>query len=442
MGSAPTSVDEALKRMLANDPDERPETASAAIAALAAAYQQAGASMLSTFEPRNDTFPPPALIESDGATVDEARSDPQGTNDGVSQTLEEGSDNKPPYVAIAVVVAAIAGAGAVGMSLGGNEEAAPSPATTASAPEPEETAATAETAETTATVDPRGYGDRRTLFRPHGERDDATGPQASSRRPTSRPPQTQAGAEGSTDHPGARTLMTLTSIDRELSAAMDELSFATPVTHTYNPLAYAWEPHRVFLERFGGGTKEALFLGMNPGPWGMAQTGVPFGEVAAVRDWMGIDEPVEHPADEHPKRVVSGFDCARSEVSGRRLWGWARERFGTPEVFFERFFVINYCPLMFLEQSGRNRTPDKLPKAERETLLPPCDEALRRSVELLRPKHVIGVGSWAMKVAKRVLEGVDVQIGTVLHPSPASPKANRGWASQAEADLSAAGITL
>ena len=38
----------------------------------------------------------------------------------------------------------------------------------------------------------------------------------------------------------------------------------------------------------------------------------------------------------------------------------------TAEAFFERFFVHNYCPLVFLEESGRNRTPDKLPKAERD----------------------------------------------------------------------------
>ena len=35
--------------------------------------------------------------------------------------------------------------------------------------------------------------------------------------------------------------------------------------------------------------KRVVFLGMNPGPFGMAQVGVPFGEVAAVRDWLRID---------------------------------------------------------------------------------------------------------------------------------------------------------
>lgn len=234
--------------------------------------------------------------------------------------------------------------------------------------------------------------------------------------------------------------MSLVRIDRKLSERVSALTFAEPVCHVYNPLAYARAPHEAFLKRYGQGPKEVLFLGMNPGPWGMAQTGVPFGDVGLVRDWLGITGKVGRPDGEHPKRRVEGFACARSEVSGSRLWGWARERFETPERFFARFFVINYCPLAFLEASGRNRTPDKLPKAEREALLGPCDEALRASVALLKPKHVVGVGVWAKKVAQRVVGDLDVSISSMLHPSPASPKANRGWAPQAEQDLAAAGI--
>ena len=130
-----------------------------------------------------------------------------------------------------------------------------------------------------------------------------------------------------------------------LSKVVSALSFAEPVAHVYNPLEYAFGAHCEYLERFGAVPKEVVFVGMNPGPWGMAQTGVPFGEISAVRDWMGIVSGVGKPASEHPKRPIEGFDCNRSEVSGRRLWGWARERFGSPERFFERFLVANYCPL-------------------------------------------------------------------------------------------------
>jgi single-strand selective monofunctional uracil DNA glycosylase len=236
--------------------------------------------------------------------------------------------------------------------------------------------------------------------------------------------------------------MDLTAVTAELAAALAPLRFAPPVAHVYNPLGYARGPYETYLRRWGGAPKEVVLLGMNPGPWGMAQTGVPFGEVEMVRDWLGIEGEVGAPENPHPKRPVLGFACPRSEVSGRRLWGWARERFGTPERFFARFFVANYCPLAFLEASGRNRTPDKLPATEREPLFAACDRALRRAVEHWRPRWVIGIGGFAEGRAREALAGLDVQIGRILHPSPASPAANRGWAEQAERGLEALRIEI
>jgi len=234
----------------------------------------------------------------------------------------------------------------------------------------------------------------------------------------------------------------LVKVSRSLSRAVSKLDFGGPVTHVYNPLQYAKRPHELYLNRFGASPKEAVFVGMNPGPFGMGQTGVPFGDVGFVRDWMGIEARVDRPPDEHPKRPVLGFACERSEVSGSRLWGWAQDRFGTPEKFFSRFFVLNYCPLIFMESTGRNRTPDKLPVDERASLLSVCDEALRAAVEILDPKLVVGVGVWATKRARAALGNEGPKIGTVLHPSPASPKANRGWAPQAESDLRGLGLEL
>jgi single-strand selective monofunctional uracil DNA glycosylase len=234
----------------------------------------------------------------------------------------------------------------------------------------------------------------------------------------------------------------LVKISRSLSRVISKIEFGDPVTHVYNPLKYAKRPHELYLTRFGDGPKEALFVGMNPGPFGMGQTGVPFGDVGFVRDWLGIEAAVGRPSEEHPKRPVLGFDCERSEVSGSRLWGWAEQRFGTPERFFSRFFVHNYCPLLFMESTGRNRTPDKLSADERDALLPACDRALRQVVDLLSPSLVIGVGAWATRRARVALGDDGPAIGTVLHPSPASPKANRGWAPQAEGDLRALGLDL
>lgn len=234
----------------------------------------------------------------------------------------------------------------------------------------------------------------------------------------------------------------LTRIASNLSASVSALSFSPPVTHVYNPLDYAFEAHSEYLERYGAGRKEVVFLGMNPGPWGMVQTGVPFGEIAAVRDWLGIVGGVERPLSQHPKRPIEGFDCRRSEVSGRRLWGWARERFGAADRFFDRFLVANYCPLAFLEASGRNVTPDKIAIAERRPLLEACDRALVEIVAELRPEWVVGIGVFAEQRARRALADADLRIGRGLHPSPASPAANRGWAEQWEANLKSLGITL
>ena len=231
----------------------------------------------------------------------------------------------------------------------------------------------------------------------------------------------------------------LVKISRRLCRAVSRLSFGSPVTHIYNPLDYAQKPHEAYLERFGHKRGRVVLLGMNPGPFGMAQTGVPFGEVGHVRDWMRIEGEVKRPVQEHPQRPVLGFDCTRSEVSGARLWGWAKSRYRTPRSFFARFFVINYCPLAFLEQSGRNRTPDKLPRAEREPLFDACDRALQQTIAVFEPRVVVGVGAFARKQAERVM-GDAVPVGMMLHPSPASPRANRGWQAQAEQDLAALGI--
>jgi single-strand selective monofunctional uracil DNA glycosylase len=234
----------------------------------------------------------------------------------------------------------------------------------------------------------------------------------------------------------------LVALGDALAARLSRLRFGPPVAYVYHPLLYARAPWHDYVTRYGNGRKEVVFFGMNPGPFGMAQTGVPFGEVGLVRDWLGIEAPVGRPERQHPRRPVQGFACARSEVSGRRLWGWARERFGTPEQFFARFFVANYCPLLFLEASGRNLTPDKLRAAEREPLLAACDATLRRTVALLRPRLVVGIGAFAEGRARVALAGLDVGIGRIPHPSPASPAANRGWDEKADAELRALGLAL
>jgi single-strand selective monofunctional uracil DNA glycosylase len=235
------------------------------------------------------------------------------------------------------------------------------------------------------------------------------------------------------------TATALITAARQLSTAVDAMRFGPPVSHVYNPLDYAWNIHEAYLRRYGEGRKHAIFLGMNPGPFGMAQIGVPFGEIASARDWLGLEGPVGQPATTNPKRPVEGFACKRSEVSGQRLWGLFRARFGTPEAFFADHFVVNYCPLAFFEE-GRNLTPDKLPGAEARPLLAACDAHLRAVVEALQPEWLIGIGNWAEKRAAEALGDMNLKFGRVLHPSPASPAANRGWAEAATRQLTELGV--
>ena len=255
--------------------------------------------------------------------------------------------------------------------------------------------------------------------------------------------------------PSRKIFVDLQKLSSALAAECDTLRFAPPVAAVYNPLVYAAGPYNLYLKLAGAAPKKVIFLGMNPGPWGMAQTGVPFGEITAVRDWLRIEAAVDKPEKEHPKRPVEGFSCARSEVSGRRLWGLFRERFGTPGNFFREHFVANYCPLAFMNSSGANITPDKLPAEEAGPLFELCDHAFADTIRLLKPRWVIGIGGFAKKRIDRIQEhffngesgGKDsgknkfnFSTAVILHPSPANPKANAGWDSEVTKTLKNLGV--
>lgn len=225
-----------------------------------------------------------------------------------------------------------------------------------------------------------------------------------------------------------------------LSKVLRPLKFSAP--WTYRPLDYAWAAHETYIRRFAKGPKRVLMLGMNPGPYGMSQTGIPFGEIAAVRDWMGIEAPIGKPDPEHPKRPVEGFDCQRSEVSGRRLWGLFAEHFENAEAFFTDHYVLNFCPLVWMKETGANITPDKLPAAEMVPVEQACLAHLKEVIGLLQPEFLIGVGAFAEKRLEQAAKelGSKATVGRVLHPSPASPAANRGWSEAASKQLSQQGV--
>ncbi len=226
-------------------------------------------------------------------------------------------------------------------------------------------------------------------------------------------------------------LTILSNLRTELAA----LTFSAPVAYVYNPLDYAWRGIEAYVNRFGKEHGRTLLLGMNPGPWGMAQSGVPFGAVSIVRQWLRIDVSIDQPEHTHPARPVLGLDCPREEVSGKRLWGWAAQRFRTPEAFFAKCFVWNYCPLLFLDTKGANLTPDKLQRHERLLLEERCDHALLQSLAFLHPPTVVGIGKYAEKRCQQILRKdpiPGIEVTGLLHPSPANPRANRGWESEAD----------
>ena len=221
--------------------------------------------------------------------------------------------------------------------------------------------------------------------------------------------------------------MSLIEISRELAQTVEALKFSPPVAYVYNPLVYAAEPAEDYLRRFGASKKRVFMLGMNPGPYGMVQTGVPFGDVIMVREWMGVRGYVGKPASEHPRKPVEGFSCRRREVSGMRLWGWAKETFKTADRFFEDYFVWNYCPLCFLEASGRNITPDVLRADEQKGLFRFCDDALALVLEELKPEVAVAIGTFAEKRLRSVLGAGEIKVIRIPHPSPANPQANQNW---------------
>lgn len=234
----------------------------------------------------------------------------------------------------------------------------------------------------------------------------------------------------------------LLGITDRLSNQLAGIPAAGTGLHIYNPLIYAGEVYRRYISAWAPEAPRAILLGMNPGPWGMAQTGVPFGDIVSVRDWMGITGTVEPPADEHPSRPIRGFSCSRREVSGRRLWGWAHETFGPPERFFEHFFVLNYCPLLFFTDTGKNLTPDKLPVSMREPLLTCCDKALVDTLKLLQPRWALGIGRFAEQRLRSIRLFPMPEIIGVPHPSPANPAANKGWSRLIRRALKRAGVPL
>ncbi len=256
----------------------------------------------------------------------------------------------------------------------------------------------------------------------------------------------------------------------ELSEELDAIG-APPGIVVYNPLAYARPAHEAYLDLFRG-PRRIVIAGMNPGPWGMVQTGVPFGNVGHARQIVTLrsilpETPLDHlvstPSLALASRPVLGYRCVRDEVSGRRLWEGLCPLWAPPEEeaqaldlipgynrsrdllrrMLGEVFVMNLCPLAFFEDGPRatNVTPDKLPTAWRDRFVgdsSPCHSYFSHILDTFRPEVVLVMGDWVERTVRRW--SGEARLVRLPHPSPANPAANRGWAAAAQRILREAGL--
>ncbi|XP_022920876.2 single-strand selective monofunctional uracil DNA glycosylase-like [Onthophagus taurus] len=222
----------------------------------------------------------------------------------------------------------------------------------------------------------------------------------------------------------------------QLSKELNNLTFSSPAHYIYNPLEYAWKPHSTFVKTYCKGTKDVLFLRINPGPWGMCQTGIPFGEVNISKEWLKMNGEVEKPKNECPKKQIKGFECHRSEQSGKRFYGFFKNLCRTPEVFFKNAFVYNFCPLSFMEkeEEGKrcaNITPDKLKGQIKKDLENICGKTLVNILKLLDVKIIVAVGRYTEKQAVKIIQEsqLDIEVIYMRHPSR---MAGRNWSKTAQ----------
>ncbi len=189
-----------------------------------------------------------------------------------------------------------------------------------------------------------------------------------------------------------------------------------------NPLVYAWENYAEYVRMSVSNSSIILFLGMNPGPYGMMQTGVPFGDINAVKNYLKISGTVLEPECNPPHKRVEGMKISRGEISGQKFWKMA-STYGSPEEFFAVASVFSFCPLAFID-GRRNITPDELPVSDRKTIDRICGSSLSALLDILSPSRCIALGHYAEK--RLLSSGVDAPV-YFPHPSPRNPKSMEFW---------------
>ncbi|XP_059470377.1 single-strand selective monofunctional uracil DNA glycosylase [Neocloeon triangulifer] len=238
------------------------------------------------------------------------------------------------------------------------------------------------------------------------------------------------------------------SVQLWLSGQLKLLKFSDPVFMVYDPVEYAGGIYFQYLQRFCRSPKHLLILGMNPGPWGMGQTGIPFGDVDTVKNYLGLAEfgfLIRQPTQQHPSKIVTGLDCHRKEPSGTKLWGLVKKltNYCPAEIALANIIVHNFCPLIFLKESGCNLTPEELKASnKKEELFNLCSTALYHSLRVLQCSQILCIGKFAEKRADLMVKkfSLNALVYSIPHPSPRNVSGRVNWEENAMASLSASGL--
>ncbi len=228
----------------------------------------------------------------------------------------------------------------------------------------------------------------------------------------------------------------------------------------WNPGLYGETWHARFRRLYRPGQHPLVVFGLNPGPYGMAQTGIPFTDirrlVSALPDLAaelrGRGERVEPPGLAPPG--LRPYLSRSFESSAVRVYRFLKKGWGGAERGWTEVVVANPCTLLFIDPAeGKNRTPADLARAARlrgsgRDQVRELVESFGRirircaveSIEALSPRGAILLGKdvqAALGPALRRILG-EARVIPWEHPARAVPES---WASGLLSALRRRGLT-
>jgi Uracil DNA glycosylase superfamily. len=234
--------------------------------------------------------------------------------------------------------------------------------------------------------------------------------------------------------------MSLEAITREFCLATEELFPFKEEMISVNVFSYAIDPFLEYLEKAERGSVRTLYLGMNPGPYGMYRTGIPFCDFVTKREFLKITASVDETFIDVDAVRGEKPDEKRREVSGMRLWGLFESVYHSPERFFSSSLVLSYSPLIFFRSEGRraNIALSDVKSLDRKRIEKVSDEFLKRYIKELKCDTLVGIGDYAHRALVRCSDGE--RLLKIAHPSPANPAANGDWAGRTYCYLKSEGV--